>query len=65
MTRVLGAGAQRGIEPRDEALRGRLLVARRAIDLPGEKKAVNFFCLQARAQGARVDEIIFDRITRP
>ena len=62
---VLGAGAQRGIEPRDKALRGRLLVARGPIDLPGEEKPANFFCLQARAQGTRVDEIIFDRIARP
>src|SRR3984893_246443 len=62
---VLGAGARRGIEPRDKALRGRLLVARGAIDLPGDKKPVNFFCLQTRAQGAWVDEIIFDRISRP
>ena len=26
---------------------------------------MNFFCLQARAQGARVNEIVFNRITRP
>ena len=56
---------RRRIEPRGQALRRRLLIAGRAVDLAGEEQARDVARLQRRAQPARIDELIFDRIAGP
>ena len=62
--RVELAGMGRGIETRDQTLCGRLLIAGRAVDLPGKEQAADVAHLERRHEPARIDELIFDRIAR-
>ena len=53
---------QGSIHASKQALRGRLFVARGAVDLAGKEKAVDRLRLERRAQAARVEEVVLDRI---
>ncbi len=59
------AHARRGIEPGDQALPRRFLIAGGAVDLAGEKETWHPPGLERRLQLARIDVVVFDRITRP
>src|SRR6202022_2641100 len=55
----------RGIPARHQALRSRLFVARRAVDLARQEKPGNSLGLKRGRELARVDIVVLDRITRP
>ena len=56
----------RRVQPGDQALRGGLLIAGRAVDLSGAEQAGDIARRRARASScARIDMVIFDRIARP
>src|SRR5262249_36748508 len=57
-------GPRRGVEPGYQALGGRLLVARGAVDLASQIEAREALGLQGRLEVARVDVIVLDRIAR-
>ena len=58
------AGRKPGrVEPRDKTLSRRLFVPRGAIDLAGEKQAFGSFDHQGSVKFARVDVVVFDRVT--
>ena len=50
------------VDPRDESLRRRLFVSRRAVHLSGEEKSVQPFRFQRRVEIPGVVEIVLDRI---
>src|SRR6266571_1086877 len=56
---------QPSIDARDQSLTRCLLVASCAVDLAREKQALDFRGLEERRQLLRIDEVIFDCITRP
>ena len=59
------AGRKPGrVEPRDKALSRRLFVPRGAIDLAGEKQAFGSFDHKRSVKFARIDVVVFDRVTR-
>src|SRR5579875_2205518 len=51
-----------GIDPSEEALRCRLLIAGRPIDLAGEEKPRNGLQFERGEKGARIDVIVLDSI---
>ena len=53
----------RGVEPGDEALSSGFFIAGGAVDLAGEKQSGHEFCFQRILQSARIEEVVFDRIT--
>ena len=56
----------RGVEPGDQPLGGRLLIAGRAVDLAGEDTGPgSALGLQRRVELARVDVVVFDRVAGP
>src|SRR5205085_4903804 len=59
------AGACGRVEPGDQALRGGLLVTRRAVDLAGEKKAGEPLGFERRHELARVDVVVLDGVAGP
>ena len=63
--RLRSARRERRVEAGDEALRRRLLIAGRAVDLPREIEPGKPPRLQARTKLARVDEIVLDGIAGP
>ena len=62
--RLARTRARRGVEAGDEPLPGRLLVAGRPIDLPGEKQPREPLRLQRRFELARIDVVVLDRVAR-
>jgi hypothetical protein len=46
-------------------LRGRLLIAGRAVDLARQEQALQALRLQRRGELARIDVIVFDRVAGP
>src|SRR6516165_1143802 len=64
MGRVTAQSRTCGIYACHEALRGGLLVSRRAVDLTSEKQAADPLRLERARQLGRLDEIVFDGITR-
>ena len=58
-------GTSRGVEAGDKALRGGLLIAGGAIDLPGEKQPAQALGLQRRMKLTRIHMIIFDGVAGP
>ena len=59
------ASEQDRIDPRDEALRGRLLIARRAVDLPCGIEPLDTCDRKIGAKLLRFQMVILDGITRP
>ena len=55
----------RGVDPGDQALRGGLLVARRAVDLPGEEEARDRLGLECRAELGRRGVVVLDGVAVP
>ena len=60
---ILPARLQRGIRAREQTLGRGLLITGRAVDLSGEEQAREEFALQAALQVARIEEVIFDRVS--
>ena len=58
----LAAGLARGVDPRNDPLRPRLLIAGRAVDLAGQEQAAEAARFQRRIEPARVDVVVFDRV---
>ena len=54
----------RGVDPGDEPLRRRFFVARRPVDLSGEKQSLDPMRLERGLQFGRLHEIVFNRISR-
>ena len=65
MQGVAALRSKRRVGAGEQPLRRRFLVARRAIDLSSQEQSGHGFELEARAKFARIDVIIFDRITWP
>ncbi len=57
------AGPERGVDPCQDTLPGRLLVSRGAVNLPGKKQPWYRPQFQSGRQRPGIDEIILDRIT--
>ncbi len=55
----------RRVDAGEDALRSRLLVAGRAVDLPGEEKAGDRLRFKRRAQRAWIEIVVLDRIAGP
>ena len=55
---------QRGVDPRDQALRRGLLVTRGAVDLSGKKQPRQRLSLQAGRKAARIEVVVFDCVAR-
>src|SRR6478672_7993852 len=53
------------VEPRDQSLCRSFLISGRAIDLTGKEQARQLANLEALVEAARIDELIFHRVTRP
>ena len=60
----LAAHRARGIQARDEALRGGLLVAGRAVDLAREEQPAHALRLERGVEPARIEVVVFDRVAR-
>ena len=54
--------AVRGVDARDQSLRRRFLVARRAVDLAGEKQSADTLGFEPARQLRRLDEVVFDGV---
>ena len=55
----------RRVDAGDESLRRRLLVPRRAVDLPREEEPADSMRLERRLQLRRLHEVVLDRVARP
>jgi hypothetical protein len=55
--------AERGVDPRDDSLAARLLVAARPIDLSGEMEAAHPLGLQRRVKLVRGRVVVLDRVS--
>ena len=53
-----------GVDPRHEPLRGGLLVARRAVDLPGEEQPFDPLGLEPPRELGRLDEVVLHGVAR-
>ena len=53
-----------GVDASDNSLRSGLFISRGAVDLAGQKEARDAVGLEGRAEGARIDIVVLDRITR-
>ena len=62
--RLAVPGAERGVHPGHEPLRGRLLVAGGAVDLAGEEQVLHPAGLQPRPQLPRVEVVVLDGVSR-
>ena len=51
--------------PGEDALRGGFLVARRAVDLPGEEEAADRLGFERRLERARIEIVVLDRVAGP
>ena len=60
--RVRSGGGAGGVQPGEETLGPRLLIARGAVDLAGQIQSAPFLDLQRRRQLARVDVVVFDGV---
>ena len=63
--RRAAARALRGVDAGDQSLRRRLLVAGRAVDLPGEKQPGDALRFEAPRQLGRLDEVVLDGVPGP
>ena len=61
---VLAADEASGVDAGEDPLRRGLLVAGRAIDLAGEEEAADRLRLERRAQRARIEVVVLDRVAR-
>jgi hypothetical protein len=61
---LLFPGVTAGVEAGEQALGRRLLIARGAVDLPGEKQAAYGLAFQAGLESTRIVVIVFDGIAR-
>ena len=57
-------GAARRVQPGYQPLRRRLLISRRAVDLPREEETRLPLYVQRRGKLARIDMVVLDRIAR-
>ena len=65
MTGSCALTSLRGVDPGDQPLGRRLLVAGGPVDLPGEKQAGHPVRLERRAQLGGLDEVVLDRVAGP
>jgi hypothetical protein len=59
---VLAARMTRRVHAREQPLRGRFLVAGRAVDLSGEEQSADRLGLERRVQRARIEVVVLDRV---
>ena len=62
---LAAAGDARRVQPRQQPLRRRLLIAGRAVDLAGQEQPADPLGLQRRPQFARIDMVVFDGVAGP
>ena len=62
--RLASRNLQRGINTRQQSLRGGLLIASGAIDLAGKEQALDRFGFQRSTQIARIEVVVLDSIAR-
>jgi len=62
--RLLATCGARGVDAGDQALRGRLFVTRGPVDLAREVQVAQRFRFQRRLEIARIEEVVFDGVTR-